>query len=158
MDWSPIQEKCFNMLGLSFSPILDQDSYIVSIDTTTSQKIRVLIRSMKFLSSEIALYLYISTKQPCMENYCHNWAGVPRCYLYMLNKLRKLICMTISTLLSFPLQPLANCQNVASLSLFYGYYFGSCSLNLLNWFHFLIIVGGLLIILIACMISATIPR
>ena len=34
------------MLRLSFSPILDRDFYIVSIATTTSQKIGVLIRSI----------------------------------------------------------------------------------------------------------------
>ena len=40
------------------------------------------------------------------------------------------------------------------LSLFYIFH-----LNLLNWFHFLILEGGVLIILIDCMIfSVTIPR
>ena len=57
------------MLGLTFSSKLDWGSYIISIAKTTSKKIAALIRSMKFLSPEIALYLYKSTMQPCME-YC----------------------------------------------------------------------------------------
>ena len=120
MNGSPLQERsCFNMLRLSFFPQLDWDSYIVFNATTISQKIKVLICSMKFLSSEIALYPYKSTKPSCMENYCHIWSGVPRCYLYMLNKLQKLIRRTLSSLLSFSLDPLAN-------------YFGGCSSELVE--------------------------
>ena len=47
---------------------------------------------------------------------------------------------------------LAHRRNVASLSLFYRYYFGNVLQNWLNWFHFLFLEGGLLVILIDCMI------
>ena len=58
MDGSVLEEKSsFKMLGLTFSSKLDWGSYIISIAKTASKKIGVLIRSMKFLSSEIALYL-----------------------------------------------------------------------------------------------------
>ena len=43
------------MLGLTFSSKLDWDSDIISNAKTASKKIRALIRSMKFLSSEVAL-------------------------------------------------------------------------------------------------------
>ena len=43
------------------------------------KKIRALIRSVKFLSPEVALYLYKSTICPCMEYCCHVWAGAPSC-------------------------------------------------------------------------------
>ena len=49
------------MVGLTFSSKLDWGSYIISIAKTASKKIRALIRSMKFLSPEVALYLYKST-------------------------------------------------------------------------------------------------
>ena len=68
MDGSVLEEKTsFKMLGLTFSSKLDWGSYIVSIPKTTSKKIGALIRSMKFLSPEVALYLYKSTIRPCME-------------------------------------------------------------------------------------------
>ena len=51
-----------------------------SIAKTASKKIGVLICSMKFLSPEVALYLYKSTTRPCMEYCCHVWAGAPSCY------------------------------------------------------------------------------
>ena len=50
------------MLGLTLSSKLDWDSYIISIAKTVSKKIDLfLICSMKFLSPEVALYLYKST-------------------------------------------------------------------------------------------------
>ena len=39
-------------------------AFTVSIAKTASTKIGALIRSVKFLSSEVALYLYISTIRP----------------------------------------------------------------------------------------------
>ena len=131
MDGSILEQKTsFKMLGLTFSSTLDWASYIVSVAKTVSKKIGSLIRSMKFLSPEVALYLYKSTIRPCMEYCCHVWAGAPSCYLELLDKLQKRICRTVGTSLAASLEPLAHCRNVASLSLFYRYYFGRCSSEL----------------------------
>ena len=96
VDGSVLEDKTsFKMLGLTFSSKLDWGSYIVSIAKTASKKIGALIRSMKFLSSEVALYLYKSTIRPCMEYCCHVWAGAPSCSLELLDKLQKRICRTV---------------------------------------------------------------
>ena len=58
------------MLRLTFSSKLDWGSYIISIDKTTSKRIRALIRSINFLSPEVALYLYKSKISSCMEYCC----------------------------------------------------------------------------------------
>ena len=69
IDGSVLEEKSsFNMLGLTFSSKLDWGCYIFSIAKTASEKIRAFIRSMKFLSSEVALYLDNSTIRPYMES------------------------------------------------------------------------------------------
>ena len=82
MGRSVLEEKSsFKMLGLTFSSKLDWSSYIISIAKTASKKIGALIRSIKFLSPEVALYLYKSTVCPCMEYCCHVWAGAPSFYL-----------------------------------------------------------------------------
>ena len=65
-----------------------------------------------------------------MEYCCHVWAGAPSCYLELLDKLQKLICRTVGPSLAASLEPLAHRRNVASLSLFYRYYFGRCSSEL----------------------------
>ena len=127
MDGSVLEEKSyFKMLGLTFSSKLDWGSYIISIAKTASKKIGALIRSMKFLSPEVVLYLYKSTIRPCMENCWHVWAGAPSCYLELLDKLQKRICRTLGLSLSASLEPLPHRRNVASLSLLYRYYFSKC--------------------------------
>ena len=61
---------------------------------------------------------------------CHIWAGAPSCYLELLDKLQKQIYRTVGPSLAASLEPLAHHRNVASLSLFYRYYFGRCSSEL----------------------------
>ena len=46
------------------------------------------------------------------------------CYLKSLDKLQKQICRIVGPSLAASLEPLAHRRNVASLSLFYRYYFG----------------------------------
>ena len=131
MGGSILEEKSsFKMLGLTFSSKLDWVSYIISIAKTASKKIGALILSMKFLSPEVALYLYKSTIRPCMEYCCHVWAGAPSCYLDLLDKLQKRICRNVGPSLAASLEPLAHRRDVASLSLFCRYYFGRCSSEL----------------------------
>ena len=61
MNGSVLEEKSsFKMLDLTFSSKLDWSSYITSIAKTACKKIGALIRSMKFLFPEVALYLYKS--------------------------------------------------------------------------------------------------
>ena len=68
MHGSVLEEKSrLFMLGLTFSSKLDWGSYITSIAKSASKKIGALIRSLKFLSPEVALYLYKSAIRPCME-------------------------------------------------------------------------------------------
>ena len=88
MGGSLVEEKSsFKMLGLTFSSKVDRGSYIISVSKTASKRTGVLIRSMKFLSPEVALYFYKSTIQPWTEYCCHVWAGAPSCYMGLLDKL-----------------------------------------------------------------------
>ena len=81
MDGSVLEEKSsFKMLGLTFSSKLDWSSYMISIAKTASKKMGALIRSMKFLSPEVVLYLYKFAICPCMKCCCHVWAGASGCY------------------------------------------------------------------------------
>ena len=114
MDGSVLDKKSsFKMLGSTFYSKLDWGSSIISVVKTASKKILALIRSMKFLSPEVALCLYKSTIRPCREYCCHVWAGAPICYLELLDKLQKGICKTVGPSLAASLEPLAHCRNVA---------------------------------------------
>ena len=145
MDGSALEERSsFKILGLTFSSKLDWGSYIISIVKTAFKKIGTLIRSMKFLSPEVA--------QSCMEYCCHGWAGAPSCYLELLDKIQQRICRTVGPSLVASLELLTHHQNVVSLSLFCWYYFGRCSSELAELVPFPIFEVGLLVILIDCMI------
>ena len=113
------------MLELTFSFFckLDWGFYIISIVKAASKIIGALIHSMKFLSPEVALYLSKSTVQPCMEYCCHVWGGATSCYLELLDMQD---CRIVGPSLAASLEPLAHRRNIASLSLFYRYYFGRC--------------------------------
>ena len=109
MDGSVLEKKSsFEMLVLTFSSKLDWVSYIISIAKTVLKKIGTLIHSMKFLSPQVALYLYKSAIRPCIEFYCHVWAVAPSCYLELLDKLQKRICRTVGPSLAASLEPLAH--------------------------------------------------
>ena len=101
------------MLELTFSSKLDWGSYIIYIAKSVSKKIGALIRSAKFLSPEAALYLYKSKIRLYIEYCCYVWAGVPRCYLDLLDKLQNeypgllvfLLLLLLNTSCSVPLWP-----------------------------------------------------
>ena len=66
-----------------------------------------------------------------MDYCCHIYLGwCPSCFLELLEKLQKWISRTVGPSLAASLEPLAYCRNVASLSLFYRYYFGRYSSEL----------------------------
>ena len=107
MNGFVLEEKwSFKMLGLTFSSKLDCGSYIISIAKTASKKIGALVCSMKFLSPEVALYLYKCIIQPCMEYCFHVRAHATSCYLELLGNLQKRLCRTV--LLVLHLLPLLN--------------------------------------------------
>ena len=109
-----VEKSTFKTLRLPFSSKLDLGSDIISVLKTASMKIGALIRSIKFFSFDVDLYLYKSIRCPCMECCYHVWAGAPSCYLELLDKLQKRICRTGGPLLAASLEPLAHLRNVAS--------------------------------------------
>ena len=106
MDGSVLEEKSsLKMLELTFFSKLNWGSYIISLAKTASKKIGVLIRCMKLLSPEVALYLYKSTIRPCMEYCGYAWACAPSCYLELLDNLQKWIYRTVGRLPAASFEP-----------------------------------------------------
>ena len=65
-----------------------------------------------------------------MEYCCHVRAGARSYYMELLDMLEKPICRTVGPSFATFLEALAHRRNIASLSLFYRYYFGKCSSEL----------------------------
>ena len=116
---------------LIFHPLLNRDwkLYIIqSIAKAASRKVGSLYSAQRFLTPESILYLYKSTILPCMENCSHIWGGAPRSYeIDLLDQVQKLLVSLVGSGLSSDLQALSHRRDVASLSLFYKYYYGKCS-------------------------------
>ena len=70
----------------------------------------------------------------------------------LLDKLHKQIGRTVGLSSAASLEPLAPRGNMASLCLFYRYYFGACSSELAQLVPFSILEGSSLVILIDCMV------
>ena len=93
---------------------------------------------MKFLSFKVALYLFTSTIQPCIEYCYHAWAEPPTYYLDILDKLQKRVCKTVGASLAASPEPLACRRNEQVFSI--GITLVDVHLKGVNWFRFLILV------------------
>ena len=106
---------------------MDWKIYIESIAKAASRKVGPLYRAQHFLTPESTLYLYKYTIWPCMEYCPHIWGGAPRSHrLDLLDRMQKWVVRLVCSGLSSDLQALSHRRDVASLSLFYKYYYGKC--------------------------------
>ena len=134
------------MLRLTFSSKLDwRGSYIISIAKTASKKIGALIHCIKFLSPEVALYLYKSTIHRCMEYCCHIWASTPTCYLELFDKLQNKYAGLVVLHLLFLMNPWLIVKMSPAWVFPIIITLVDVLQNWLNWFHFLFLKRGLLI-------------
>ena len=128
MHGSPVeQHNDISLLGLSVSSNLSWKTYLQTVSKRASQRIGCLYRASRYLHPQALLYLYKSTVRPLMEHCCHLWAGAPRSHLSALDRVERRVRNLVGHSLAEQLQPLSVRRDVASLSLFYRYYFGSCS-------------------------------
>ena len=122
------ENSSFKMLGWLFFLNWTGTLAISLLLKLRSKKIGAFISSIKFLSPEVALYL---NKSAMYKIILSCLAGAPSCYSELLDKLQKRICRIADPSLAAFLESLAHRRNIASLSLFFRYWFG---LNRLNWF------------------------
>ena len=128
MSNTTLQESnTISLLGLTVSSDLSWKSYIQNASKKAAQRIGSLYRASRYLTPESILYLYKATIRPVMEYCCHLWAGAPKTHLQLLDRVEKRAKNLIGQPLANELLPLSVRRDVASLSLFYRYYFGKCS-------------------------------
>ena len=127
------EKTSFRLLGITFTPSMDWKPYIQSIAKAASRRVGSLYRAQRFLTPETILHLYKSTIRPCMEYCSHIWGGAPKSHgLDLLDRVQKRVVNLVGPELSAGLNPLSHRRDVASLSLFYKYYNGNCSSELVN--------------------------
>ena len=110
---------------------MDLKPYIQSIDKAASRKVGSLYMAQHFLTPESILYMYKSTIWSCMEYCSHIWGGAPRSHgLNLLAIVQKRVVSLVGSGLSSDLPALSHRRDVASLNLFYKYYYGKSSSEL----------------------------
>ena len=123
------EETSFRLLDLNFSRSMDWKPYIQFIGCFKESEFPFW--AQRFLTPESILYLYKSTIQPCMEYCSHIWGGAPRSHgLYLLDRVQKRAVSLVGSGHSSDLQAMSHRRDVASLSLFYKYYYRKCSSEL----------------------------
>ena len=115
-----------NILGIQISSSLSWRDHIVQIAKSASKKLGVLFRCKQYFNFAQLLTLYTGSIRHCLEYCSHIWGSSP--YTSLLDRVEsKAIHLTGDPSLTSTLDPLSLRRKVASLSLFYRYYFGHCS-------------------------------
>ena len=115
-----------NILGIQISSRLSSRNHIVQIAMSASKTLGVLFRCQQYFNSAQLFKLYTGFIHPCLEYCSHMWGSSP--YTSLLDRVEsKAICLIGDPSLTSNLDPLSLRRKVASLSLFYHYYFGRCS-------------------------------
>ena len=115
-----------NILSLQISSSLSWRDHIVQIAKSASKKLGVLFRCKQYFNSAQLFKLYTGFIRPCLEYCSHIWGSSP--YTSLLDRVEsKAIRLISDPSLTSTLDPLSLRRKVASLSLFYRYYFGHCS-------------------------------
>ena len=115
-----------NSLGLQISSSLSWRDHIVQIAKSASKKLGVFFRCKHYSNAAQLFKLYTGFIRPCLEYCSHIWGSSP--HTSLLDRVEsKAIRLIGNPSLTLTLDPLALRCKVASLSLFYRYYFGHCS-------------------------------
>ena len=123
----------FTQLGLSISSSLTWKPHIHSITKHTSQKLGFLSRARGFFSPSELLTIYKSQVHPSLEYCSHVRGGAPKSFLHLLDKVQsKAIHLINNPNFTKSLQSLSHRRLVADLSVFYRYFHGHCSLEIMN--------------------------
>ena len=103
--------------------------HIIQIAKSVSKKLGVLVRCKQYFNFSQLFKLCTGIIRPCLEYCSHTWGSSP--YTSLLDRVEsKAIHLIGDPSLTSTLDPLSLCRKVASLFLFYRYYFGHCSCEL----------------------------
>ena len=112
-----------------FRSVLENTCYF-SIAKGASHKLGVLFLFRRYFTHQQLFRLYVGTIRPCMEYCSHIWGSSPGRELLDSVHCAVLTFQSYFIRRNWPLPSLALRRDVASLSLFYRYYFGRCSAEL----------------------------
>ena len=117
------------MLGISITSTFSWKPHIVNLAKSASQKLGMLYRCRDYFTPEQLLSIYRGLIRPCMEYCSHIFNSSTSTYL--LDRVEaKAFRLINSPTITSSFSSLSLRRDVAALSLFYRYYFGHCSREL----------------------------
>ena len=123
----------FTQLCFSVSSDLTWKPHINSIAKHASQKLGFLSRARGYFSPSQLITIYKSKIRPSLEYCSHIWDGAPKSSLHLLDRVKFKAIRLINNLnLINSLQSLSHRRLVADLSIFYRYFHGHCSQEIMN--------------------------
>ena len=135
LPYSNLYDQFFSLVRKNLllpSQMLDDNyrlswrDHIVQIAKSASKKLGVFFQCKQNLNSGQLFKLYTGFIHPCLEYCSHIWGSSP--YTSLLDRVEsKVIHLIGDPSLPSTLDPLSLPHKVASISLFYRYYFGHCS-------------------------------
>ena len=121
--------QTINILGINLSDDLSWKYHIIRLAKSASQKLGILYRCKSYFNSKQLMKLYVTMIRPSLEYCSHIWGGSSSVSLLDRVESKAFRLINDSTLTSC-LDSLSLRRKVASLSLFYRYFNGHCSMEL----------------------------
>ena len=120
-----VHQLCLRYQIFAFS---DLTSPLMSVGKGISQALQrvlpcELVVFIELGSSYLMMLFSTRIRQLYVEYCCHIWAGASACHLSLLDRVQKRIVILVDEELGSSLQPLSHRRSVASLCLFYRYFY-----------------------------------
>ncbi|XP_013181000.1 PREDICTED: uncharacterized protein LOC106127467 [Papilio xuthus] len=120
---------CLQLLGVQISSNLNFGQFIESKAMVAARKLGILSKVRRYFTPGQLLTLYKAQIRPCMEYFCHIWAGAAKYQLAALDSVEKRVKKLIGDQ-DLNLVSLEHRRKVARLSVFYRLHFGECAQEL----------------------------
>ena len=119
------------MLGVTLGSDLSWNDHISTTAKASARKLGLLFRSRRYYTPSQLLILYKAQIRPCLEYGSHLWRGASKHSLASLDAIQKRAIKLIEdAALTDSLDSLAHRRTISTLSLYYRYYRGVCSVEL----------------------------
>lgn len=122
-----------SILGMRFNDNLRWTEHIYDIAKNASKSLGFLRRCRKYFSPSDIARIYKAHIRPKLEYNSHIWAGAPRTYLNVLDRIQnRAIRLIGDKSISDMIDSLEHRRNVGVLSLYYRYHSGNCANEIPN--------------------------
>ena len=121
------------ILGTNVSSKMSWSEHIMNVTKNAAKRLGFLRRCKKFFSSEELATIYKAYIRPLLEFDSHLWVGAPPTTLNLVERLQNRAFRLIGDIsITNRIESLEHRRKVGAVTLFYRYFYGQCSAELLG--------------------------